>query len=402
VACGAQGELLGELYIIEGEALSWRGQSAEAEQCGARALPLLPRGGPAWCWGAGATFMLRTQLGDIAGAAQILSELGAVTPTREATTPYVKGCALAVGFLCYAGMYEMAQSFLGRIQDAAGETPDSLVSAWAAFARSFVIAFCEGRPLGFHDAVESSLEYFTRAGDARGQAVLKVSLGASLRSLGEFSRAREVLVEAELAARKLGLDLFAASAWLQLGILEIELSNYAAARRLHEQSAADFERQGNQIFAGLARAQAARSLLALGEEAEADRQAEAASDALYPAPAFRALALSVHAEVCLARGDAPRALTRVSEARELLAQLGSIAEGEAHIHLTYARALHAAGRELDARRAIDDACRRLLARAADIADPRLRAQFRDKPCLHARTLELAHAWLGPGRASYSS
>ncbi|HMJ14036.1 MAG TPA: protein kinase [Polyangiaceae bacterium] len=393
MACGAEGELLGELYIIEGEAHSWRGQTAEAEQCGTRALPLLPKGGPAWCWGAGATFMLRTQLGDVGGAVEILNELGSVSPMPDATTPYVKGCALAVGFLCYAGMYDNAKSFLLRIDELAQKDPDTLVQAWAEFARSFVLAFCDGRVQAFHDAVQTSLRHFERAGDARGQTVLQVSLGTSQRVLAQFPIARETLVNAERSAKTLGLELFSAAATLQLGIVHGELAEHPAAQRLQEQAADEFARQGNQIFAGLARTHAARSLLALGDVRRAAEQAEAALEELELAPPFRALAASVLAEVSLAQKLPSQALPHAREARQLLAELGCVAEGEAHIRLTHARALHAAGLRQEAEQAIHEARERLLARASDVKDPNLRRQFLHKPALHARTFELAQAWL---------
>jgi tetratricopeptide (TPR) repeat protein len=397
MACGAEGELLGELYMIEGEARSWRGQTAEAEQCGARALPLLPKGGPAWCWGAGATFMLRTQLGDVAGAVQILSELSSVVPTREAVTPFVKGCALAVGFLCYAGMYDNAKAFLSRIDELAHDSPDLLAEAWAEFARSFVLAFCDGGVQAFHDAVQASLRSFERAGDARGQTVLLVSLGTSQRVLAQYPAARETLADAQRGAKTLGLELFSAAATLQLGILHGELGEHGVAARLATQAAEEFERQGNQIFCGFARTHAARAQLALGDASTAAEQAEAAREVLQLAPPFRALASSVLAEVFLEQKLVSRALPLASEARAALAELGCVAEGEAHIRLTYARALYESGQQHAACQAIHEARERLLQRAADVKDPNLRRQFLHKPALHARTFELAHGWLA-GRA----
>ncbi len=393
IACGAEGELLGELYMIEGEAHSWRGQTAEAEQCGARALPLLPRGGPAWCWGAGATFMLRTQLGDIAGAVQILNELGSVAPTPEAVTPYVKGCALAVGFLCYAGMYENAKTFLSRIDELSHGSADLLAHAWAEFARSFVLAFCDGRVQAFHDAVQASLRSFERAGDARGQTVLLVSLGTSQRVLAQHAAARESLTSAQRGAKTLGLELFSAAATLQLAILHDELGEPAAAQRLASQAADEYQRQGNQIFSGFARIYVARALLAQGDASVAGEQADAALTLLQLAPPFRALASSVRAEVFLDQKLASRALPFANQARAALTELGCVAEGEAHIRLTHARALYECGLLQEARAAIHDARERLLERASDVKDPNLRRQFLHKPALHARTFESAHAWL---------
>jgi hypothetical protein len=66
----------------------------------------------------------------------------------------------------------------------------------------------------------------------------------------------------------------------------------------------------------------------------------------------------------------------------------------AFVRLVHAEALHATGAHDAARRAITDARARLLATADRIADPDHKQSFLQRVPEHARTLALAHTWLG--------
>src|SRR5262249_11701556 len=46
IACGAEGETLGRLRLVETTVCSWRGDSRRADEAAQAALALLPRGGP--------------------------------------------------------------------------------------------------------------------------------------------------------------------------------------------------------------------------------------------------------------------------------------------------------------------------------------------------------------------
>jgi hypothetical protein len=102
----------------------------------------------------------------------------------------------------------------------------------------------------------------------------------------------------------------------------------------------------------------------------------------------RLLALSTLAEAALAGGDAPAALALATEAAELLEEMGGAEEGEALARLVLARALDGSGRRADARSTIARAADRIRARAAKIAEPRIRERFTRGVPENAKTLEL--------------
>lgn len=73
-------------------------------------------------------------------------------------------------------------------------------------------------------------------------------------------------------------------------------------------------------------------------------------------------------------------------------ELGQIEEGDSSIQLVFAEALEACGKKEDARVAIAQARDNLLARAAGIADPELRASLLERVEDNARILRLAAEW----------
>jgi hypothetical protein len=77
---------------------------------------------------------------------------------------------------------------------------------------------------------------------------------------------------------------------------------------------------------------------------------------------------------------------------KLLAELGSIDQGEARLRLVHARALDAAGRRGEARQAIAQAKERLDAMAAKIKDHAWTESFYKNVPENALTVRLADEW----------
>jgi tetratricopeptide (TPR) repeat protein len=127
-----------------------------------------------------------------------------------------------------------------------------------------------------------------------------------------------------------------------------------------------------------------------GELASAEAYArEALAEEL--GPATRATILGLVAHVVLARGRAAEALELAEEAVSLGDAHGfESLEGIARV--AHARALHAVGRDADARRSVAQARARLLEQASAIATPRYRQSFLERVSAHAEILALARAW----------
>jgi hypothetical protein len=92
-------------------------------------------------------------------------------------------------------------------------------------------------------------------------------------------------------------------------------------------------------------------------------------------------------------GDPAGALAAAERAMRCLEDMeGAPEDGESLARLVWAEALMAAGRESEAREALQTARDRLRHRAALIRDDTLRASFLDRVPENARTLALADEW----------
>ena len=97
-------------------------------------------------------------------------------------------------------------------------------------------------------------------------------------------------------------------------------------------------------------------------------------------------------QTLLAQHRADEALAAARRGMEMLEQLGGIDDGEAIIRVTLAESLAATGAHDEARRAITSARQRLLLRAEQIVDERLRRAFLEVVPENRRTLALAADW----------
>src|SRR6185503_15103919 len=166
------------------------------------------------------------------------------------------------------------------------------------------------------------------------------------------------------------------------------------ARALEVGAVRTFAAQENRRQEGRGRVYLAQILALRGDLGAAVDEARAAAQRLAPIPPLRAFALGVQGAVLLRAGDAEAALEAAREGTEILLSLGGMEEGEPIVRLTYAEALLGAGNRPAADDAIAVARRRLLARAARIADPAWRKSFCERVPENARTLELARLWVG--------
>jgi hypothetical protein len=130
-----------------------------------------------------------------------------------------------------------------------------------------------------------------------------------------------------------------------------------------------------------------------GDLAGANRELEVAVAIAVPLdqPGVRATLSAVR----LAQGRAGEALAAAEDAMARIAVMGGcgLFRG-AFVRLAHAEALHATGAHDAARRAIADARARLFVIANRIPDPDYKASFLEDVPENARTLTLAHAWLG--------
>lgn len=387
VRCGATGEMLGALRLVQSEAHRWRGEITDMEIFGLAAMENLPDGAAAWFAAAANVATAAGRTGNWARL-QSLAEAVSSAPLEPAVAVAAATAQsrVAVAFIM-AGRRDQADALLDRVGEGPGGD-DPVVRARIAVARSYA-SLSAGEPYAALVDVTRAADAFEQVGDLRSAANMRVNRGHILNVLGDTAAAESVLREALASARRLGVQPVAALALQNLGSVLARRGALEEATRLLRDAADRPGQEDIRLNAGLY-LELSRCSWLEGHLDEAERQAHRAVDGAAGAPTIRAQALGVIARVHVARGDAATALRHVEEAYELLDQHGSAEGMDAEIRLVRAEALQAAGRTHDARRAIAEAAGRIRTQARRLPED-LRRSFLaiDE---NERTLRLAEEW----------
>jgi tetratricopeptide (TPR) repeat protein len=393
IVCGATGETLGALRLVQAEAHRWVGEFAEAERCGSSALESLPRGSALWFHAAG----------ELVSAIGILGnheELVALSESlRDATrdhpgAPGAIACARAVVQLLHAGKYKAAIALLDDLEAVAAPLVESdpAVAGWLGRART-ILAGKEGDLELSRRSAGESVQALEAAGDLRTACLQRMNLGFGQNELGAYAEGEQTVRQALVLARRIGLHhvtapgtTFLAAALAGQGKLH---EGIAAAR----EAAAAFAAQGDRRMEAASRNHLARMLATTGEVSSAELEAHRAIDLCAALPPMRAASLGVLAEILLAVGRADEARIAASAGMEDMMQLGAIDQGEARLRLAHARALASTGDPEGARAAALAARDRLLDRAAKITDPKWRHSFLERVPENAQTMALAAQYM---------
>jgi tetratricopeptide (TPR) repeat protein len=400
VTCGAEGETLGALHLIEAEAHKWRGENAEAEASGLKAMHLLPRGSAPWYAATGEVTVASLRLGHVGKLAETVEELRFCLATGAASPAAVMAAARAATGLAHAGAYDLAEPLLdlaealveGGMDGRSWALSDPAVEGRVVQARA-TLALVSGDVGDYLQRMSSAAALFEEGGEARMACNARVGVGYAYLEIGAYGESERCLREARAGAELLGLPQIAAVATHNLGLVLARTGALAEARSVEEEVAEAFRRQGDLRLEAATRSYLSQILVLSGDLEAAEREARAAL-ALLVLPPVRVQTLATLGYALLAAGRANDALAATREATALLAMLGSVDSGESLLRLVHAEALRAIGEEAAARTAILVARGRIMERAAKIKAPLLRASFLERVPENARTLALAEAWRG--------
>jgi tetratricopeptide (TPR) repeat protein len=388
VACGAAGEALGALRLLQAEAHNWRYDLADAERCAHEAMALLPRGGAAWLGAAAEAAAASGRLGHLDRLAPLADALREVEGAP--LDAHVIALARAATQLLFAGRFEDADALLARLEQLAeGLLDRPAVAGRVHEVRAWSRLFA-GDPSAYLRLSEDAAGAFAAAGDARNAAIARLNVAYGSMQIGAFEQAEAVLREIIAVDTRLGIS--AVTAEHNLGMVLGYLGKLDEARRVEAAAVAAFASLGNLRMEAGSRMYLARILALLGRGEEAVAEARQALSLTPGTSPLRPHALGMLAGAELVRGRAAEALQAAREAMESLRAVGNTDEAEAFIHLVHAEALHATGATGAARAAVGEARARLLARAQKIADPAAREGFLRRVPENARTLTLAEAW----------
>ena len=414
VRCGAEGQDLGALRLLQTEALDWRGDHAEAEQRGLDAMQRLPRGGALWCVAAGEVATASGKLGHVDRLLSLAEAFLAPATPEPHGAQAIAFCRLIIQLL-YAGRYEPAGVLLARVDEAAKRKAprDSAVLARIQQAHGVAALYADD-PVAYLLWTELAAGSFERAGDARNTCLQRVNVGNGCAQIGAYEDAERALRDALAAATRIGLATVATVARHNLGHALAGLGALEEACAVEQQAAAEALALGDRrlqaathlylalilMTAGARRGERAPGVPTSAEEAErAARTALSCAGQMQPVVAYAQGAL---ARALLAEGRADEAMAASAEGMRLLGELGRIEGGESLLRLAHAECLHAVGAVAPARGAIRAAREQLLLRAARIAEPTYRQRFLERIPENARTLALALEWAGEDDRPWAS
>jgi tetratricopeptide (TPR) repeat protein len=392
IGCGALGEVLGALNLLCAEAYRWRGELGDAEEEARAAAQLLPRGSAGWFRAAEGVIDASGRRGDYAAAAVWRTQAAKEVASGDAGAAQVVCLCSAARQSFHAGRYEEASALADRVGELAVQLSDPRALAEAHRLRG-ARARHVGDLAGDVSNYQRSLQAFERAGDARGAANARVSLGFSCIELGDFDRAKEHLEQALSEADRLGLATVSTRARQNLALVRAARNELDEAERLVGAVIDESHAAGNVRFEGWTRIYRSSIALRTGDAERAEREADQAAEMLAVTPPARAGALASRARALLALARVDEAHACADEAMKVLEAFGGIEEFESSVWLAAAEAARASGDRPAAERIIARARDRLLARATAIAEADWRKSFLTRVPDNARILSLCGAWL---------
>ena len=234
---------------------------------------------------------------------------------------------------------------------------------------------------------------FEAAGDVRNAAYSLHNAGFALCDIGELEAGEAALNRAMRLADPLGLRGIVLSCKANLGIARARCQDFPTAIALEREAIEGFRLIKSRRDEATARIYLGIILRNLPSELEsAEREVRTGIAILPDSPVLGAAAYGALVTVLNVRGKRDEALAATLEGQRLFERAGSVIDGESMCRLSFAEALHAAGRIDDARKAIAKAKERLIERAQRIDDPKWKKSFLERIGEHARTFARASEW----------
>ncbi|MFT3764203.1 MAG: protein kinase [Minicystis sp.] len=393
IACGAAGEVRGDLLVIRADAHAWRGEHAASGRSAEEALASLPVGGGRWYAGMRALVSAACLRGDTARLAEAARTLLAMA-SADARGPseQVSTMASVVGWLFLLHMTEEGARLSAATEALAPHfAADPAVMGAIDFYARAIRATAEGDVFASFRLMASAAAWFEAAGDQRRMCKAEICAAMALIDLGGYEEATARLGRGLVVAERLNIPASVVMARSTRAHALSRLGWLAEARADAEATAG--------VPCGDPRTEVeawsyhAWILAELGDLAGAEASARRAVAGPGPTTTRRAYALAILAKVLLAQGRAAEAIAPAREAEAIFEAKPHYEMGQSFERLVVAEVLDAAGEHAAARRAIAAACAALRAVAARISDAAVCDRFLTGVPENARTFALAERWL---------
>lgn len=386
-----QPEIVAKMQLVQAKAASWQGAVPEVEGFALSAFDYAPYATELWCEAAAELATASSLLGRNERVTELADLLrGAFSKCGETVWYAISCCRVAIALL-RAGWPELVEAVLGQVQELISDFSrgHAELRGWVELTRAELAAHA-GNQASAREFFDHARAAFEEASDPLRACNARADAANATMALGDFAQAEEMLEQALRTAKSLG---FCATRHTpNLGLVRARMGRLEEGRQHIEEALRSHVGAGDRLAETMARIGLAEVLLAQGNVAAAEAEAQAAADQANTSPLLQANALGMLAMVLL---DRPmEALMAASHALDVLQSLGGANEGEARIRLAYALALQRLGHADDANAALRKARVRLLERAERIVDVHWRTSFLHSVPDHAKTLAMADVLLG--------
>jgi len=390
--CGASGDRLAEVRLLEATTHHWRANFAEGSRAALTALRDATPFSVLWYRAAEEIAETFFPLGKV----EVLVALGeALYPPPGRRSPrenFVVAASTVANQLFLGGQYDAGASLMARLDATEARIlgESSLAQARAHFARA-TRAMMGGDLGAVLEYARRSIAAFDEAGDLRSATLMRTNLAYVYAEIGAYEQAEAPLRRALGAAERIGLPAVIALAKQNLGLALARAGRLDEASIVEEESIALCVANEDKRLEGNSRIYLSQIRLLMGDAEGAEEQARRAIAVTAEILPMQVYARAMFAQARLAQGAVEEACAIASEAVRSLEQLGSIDDGEAQVRLIYARVLCEAGERAAAREAISKARALVLGRAAKIGDAALRESVLHRVPEHVQIMNLAAA-----------
>lgn len=388
MTCGAQGEVLGSLRLLQAEIHNWNGEHELASQCAREALQLLPGDGDDW---ADAAHHLVWAGGNLAAYDELEALSERITENMAGPTNWKHLTAVmwCVAQLTGGGRIQTARRLRQFVAEAIQgcAMPDS-IAATLADVDGFV-ADMSGRPDRAAKLFMKASEHWQAVGNQRNACLSRSNASDDFLRLGLYDVVVRSQSELLSISQRLGADYLVGDIKYTLARSLIHLGRARDAEEILCEAMTDTALDFLRPFYA---ASLSAALFARGEHRAALDEARRAASSAEVHPRVAVLLVALQTRALLALGEPEQALAVVSRGMESVDALDVVHAGDISLRLAHAEALYACGKHGQARTALEAARSRLLARAQRIESWEWRLSFLDNIAENRRTLQLAREW----------
>lgn len=382
--CGADGEQLGELRLLEATAHNWRDEPNAARRSSFEAMRLSPRRTLAWADATHQAALAHRALGLFDDVSSLLDLLLHYRQDDSPQGMHLIAVANTATELIAGGYLQKARNVEQIVTSAITDDTDTRITA-AVTHMSSELATQSGELDRAYELKLAAADHWRALGDERRALTAAGDAGYLQYQLGSYHSAAKTLRKLIKDAPRVGLDHLVGINQANLALALARLGKTREAERLCHNTLDHYSTPRQDALAYTYLAHIMLLDAQLDNALTYVRRALVASEQFLP---IRCYALSLQARLLLLVQRTSEALEAVHASMSLLDSAGIITAGEAGLRLTFVEALSSAGHTDDARDALRAAVERLKERAEHISDPAHRQRFLTRISEHTRTIAL--------------